>query len=266
MSRKRQTCILCGASIALVVCATTVILVSRAAPQTATGNNATQSRTPQRLRNLVLQPEAAAVNRRLGNRFRSDATQSVLTATLMLGANQQGVTMIRSQTDRGEKVELLVASRNLSWSEGDGIKATQSTATEAERLLVERLVSDSPDQFVLAQLRGASYQTIVRNLRPSDAGDDYAGPLWTIVRVNDPQTDTGIAPKSPWRLYYINSQSGLIDRIECEVDGQRVAASILQWTEQNGEKIPSHIRWTTNGQTLMEYQLTSFVQGPIVAD
>ena len=263
MSRKRQTCVLCGASLALVICVTSVILISRAAPNSLVfaDNSSAQSQKPRKLRNLVLQPEAAAVNRRLGNRFKPDRARSVLAATLTVGTNQQGVTIIRSQTESGERVELLLTGRSLTWTEGDGIKAAQSTATQAERLLVERLVSDSPDQFVLAQLRGASYQTIVRNLRPNDAGDDYAGPLWTMVRVNDPQTTAGLTPKSPSRLYYINSQSGLIDRIECEVDGQRVAASILQWTEQHGEKIPSHIRWTTNGQTLMEYQLTAFSQG-----
>jgi len=153
---------------------------------------------------------------------------------------------------------LLLAGRRFTWSESEGIKGTKESPTEPERLLVERLVFDSPDQFVLAQLRGASYQTIARNLRPTDAGDDYTGPLWTMVRIDDPQTGASASPKSSWRIYYINSGSGVIDRVECEVEGQKVEASILQWTEQNGEKVPSQIRWTSNAQTLMEYQLTSF--------
>ena len=262
MSRKWQTCVLCSASIALLCFVTSVILVSRASTKSSPppSENQTQTRSPRRLRNLRLQPEAAAMNRRLGNRFRSESASSVLAGNLTVGSNQQPVTIIRRQTDSGETVELFLTDRNFSWSEAEGVRETKDSATEAERLLVERLVFDSPDQFVLAQLRGAGYQTIVRNLRPVDAGDDYAGPLCTMVRVDDPQTIESASPKSRWRLYYINTQSGLIDRIECEVDGQRVAASILQWTEQNGEKVPSHIRWTTNGQTLMEYQLASFTQ------
>jgi hypothetical protein len=184
----------------------------------------------------------------------------VLAGNLTVDSNQQAVAIIRRQTDSGETVELLLPDRKLSWSEAEGVKGTKDLPTEAERLLIERLVFDSPDQFVLAQLRGASYQTIVRNLRPVDAADDYAGPLWTMVRIDDPQTVEGASPKSPWRLYYINSISGMIDRVECDVDGQRVAASFIQWTDQNGEKIPSHIKWTRNGQTLMEFQLTSFSQ------
>jgi hypothetical protein len=264
MSRRWQTCILCSASIALLVFATKLILVSRASTESErpTSNKLVQPQRPNKNRNLVLQPEAAAVNRRVGNRFRSTNARSVVVGTLTLGSNRQSVTIIRSQTDNGENVEVIFPGRTFSWSGAEGVKAIQdAAATEAEHLAVERLVFDSPDQFVLAQLRGASYQTIARNLRPIDAGDDYPGPLWTMVRVNDPQKVEAAAPKSLWRLYYINSISGLIDRIESDVDGQRTAASILQWTEQNGEKIPSHIRWTMNGQALMEYQLASFSQG-----
>ena len=261
MSRRWQTCILCGASLASLALAASVILVSRASTESATPNNGTQSRPPNRFRNLVLQPEAAALNRRIGNRFKSNNARSVLSGQLSVRNDRQLVTIVRSQTDSGENVELVLNGRKFTWSDIEGIKATSDSPTESERLLVERLIFDSPDQFVLAQLRGASYQTIVRNLRPTDAGDDYSGPLWTMVRVNDPQTDGSVAPTSPWRLYYINSNSGLIDRVVSDLGGENVEASIVQWTEHNGEKVPSHIRWTMNGQTLMEYQLTSFSQG-----
>jgi hypothetical protein len=263
MSRRWQTCILCIASFAMLVFATRLILVSGAStkPAKSTSNTPVPTQHPNKFRNLVLQPEAAAVNRRLGNRFKSANAQWVLVGQLTIGKDRLPLTIIRSQNERGENVEVTLSGRRFGWSDADGIKAIEGAAvTESERLAVERLVADSPDQFVLAQLRGASYQTIVRNLRPSDAGDDYTGPLWTMVRVDDPQSVEGVKPKSPWRLYFINSNSGLIDRIESDLDGQRVEASILQWTEQNGEKTPSHIRWTMNGRTLMEYQLTSFSQ------
>jgi hypothetical protein len=96
------------------------------------------------------------------------------------------------------------------------------------------------------QLRGASYYTVARSVRPADAPDGYDGPLWTIVRV--------------WRLYYINTATGLIDRIESEVEGQLIVAEISSWTEQDGEKLPAQIVWTRNGQTLMQYSLTNFSQ------
>lgn len=262
MSRRWQTCIWCGASIALLA-VTSVIVFSRASAESAAlANTQSQSQRRKKLRNLVLQPQAAAVNRKLGNRFKADNGRSVLVGTITIGSDRQPVTIIRSLTDTGETVELNLIGRKFMWTDAEGITVAQgAAAAEAQHLAVERLVFDSPDQFVLAQLRGASYQTVMRNLRPTNATDDYSGPLWDMVRVNDPQTNESAKPKSPWRLYFINSISGLIDRVESDLDGQRVEASILQWTEQNGEKMPSQIRWTMNGQTLMEFELNSASQG-----
>lgn len=260
MSRERQQFVFGGACLLIVVGAASVVLVNRASSKHPPlhGQESAQSRTPQKQRNLALQPEAAAVNRRLGNRFKSGRTQSVLSGTLTIGGNQQQATIIRRQTDSGETVEVVLPAGRLSWNEKEDIKASQGPAAESDHLLVERLVLDSPDQFVLAQLRGASYQTIFRNLRPTDAGDNYEGPIWTVVRVSEPQGPETSKRISLWRLYYINAATGLIDRVECEVNGQRIEVAILAWTEQNGEQIPSHIRWSTSGQPLMEYQLTAF--------
>jgi hypothetical protein len=261
MSREGQTFIFGSACLAIVVCATSVILISRAATKSPLqSEQSTQSRRPSKQRNLALQPEAVAVNRRLGNRFKSGGTQSVLSGKLTLGGNENQATIVRRQTESGETVEVVLPDRRFSWSETEGTKASQGATPDAERVLVERLVFDSPDQFVLAQLRGASYQTIFRNARPTDAGENYEGPIWTVVRISEPQPSETLTPTSRWRLYYINADTGLIDRIECEVDGQKIEADILKWSEHDGEQLPSHIRWTANGQTLMEYQLNAFSQ------
>ena len=180
MSRERKTLILGGASLMAVVCLTSAILNTSASTQPAliVKRGPAQSQARTRTRNLRLQPEAASVNRRLGNRFKlSGQAQSILSGTLTLSADQQPVTIIRRQIESGEVVEVLLAGRRITWSDAEGIKATPGTATEPERLLIERLVFDSSDQFVLAQLRGASYFTVMRNLRPNDAGENYSGPL-----------------------------------------------------------------------------------------
>ena len=58
-----------------------------------------------------------------------------------------------------------------------GPKQPQATRREASH--------DPPDQFVLAQLRGSSYYTVARNVRPAGATDGYAGPLWNVVRIDE---------------------------------------------------------------------------------
>lgn len=83
-------------------------------------------------------------------------------------------------------------------------------------------------------------------------------PLWNIVRVNDPEPDEARRPQCRWRLYYLNAVTSLIDRIESEVQGQRIVAEISGWTDHSGEQIPTQITWTRQGQTLMQFSLVNF--------
>jgi hypothetical protein len=222
-----------------------------------------QRAAPPTLRNLSLQPEALNMARRLGQRFSpARREKSILVGTLTIGSQRQAVQTLRTQTDDGEQVEIKIAGSlsALTWDAAQGALSSASRATGSDRELVERLVLDSPDQFVLAQLRGASYYTVARNVRPEGSGDNYSGPLWNIVRVDDPETDDLKRPQSRWRLHYVNASSGLIDRIVSDVEGQRIIAEFT-WTEVLGEKVPAQITWTRQGQTLMQYQLTTFAHG-----
>ncbi|HKR02639.1 MAG TPA: hypothetical protein VJT09_18315 [Pyrinomonadaceae bacterium] len=211
-------------------------------------------------RNLSLQPQAFTLSRRLGKRFSHAAReQSVLVGMLTTGPETKAVQVMRRQTDDGEQVEINLAGARgpLTWDAGQGAQGA-GEKTASDRDIIERLVLDSPDQFVLAQLRGASYRTIARNVGPEEGVDGYDGPLWDIVRIDDPQRDEQKRALSPWRLYYINTRTGLIDRIVSEIEGEKIEAALSGWTEVNGETFPSEIIWTRQGQTLMQFRLTNF--------
>ena len=264
MFRKWHTFVLCCVSTAVLAFATSVVLISRAStkPSRPSDNQQVQPQSPKKHRNLALQPEAFAVNRRLGNRFRSDTARSVVVGTVILGTEQQQpLSIVRSQTDSGESVELLLSGRSLTWSDAEGTRAGAASPTQQERLLVERMVFDSPDQFVLAQLRGASYFTMARNVRPDDAVDGIPAPAWTQVRVQERPDDQIPRLTSRWRIYYINSTTGLIDRIVSEWNGKMTETRILQWIEDRGEKFPAHISWLADGEVVMDYRL-NFVSHP----
>lgn len=263
MSATAKT-LVCALLIGLFACGATALLVTVSAGRITNyqPQKSTQARSAPGRRNLSLQPEAMKLARLLGKRFVSDNNStSALVGTLTIGSETRTIQMMRKQSEDGESVEIRVAgSPLLSWDGKQGALDTDQQATGSNRELIERLVFDSPDQFVLMQLRGASYYTVARSVRPVDATDGYNGPLWTIVRVDDPQRDEAKTATSRWRLYYINTATGLIDRIESEVDGQRIVAEISSWTEQGGEKLPAQIVWTRDGQTLMQYSLTNFSQ------
>src|SRR6201988_1420353 len=253
MSQKFCAPILIVACLIMVACVAGAVLISRAVSKPVSTQSLSQTLMTPTSRNLSLQPEAARVNRRLGNRFNSSAkTDTPVTGILRIGASQYSVTTIRHLDQSRELVDLLLPEKQLSWDETDGVKATASVLTRAERLLAERLILDTADHFVLAQLRGASYLTVARNLRPDDAGDDYKGPLWTVVRLSETQRSDDKGPLSAWRLYYINAATELIDRIVCELDGRRIETTI-QWAEQNGEQVPTGLKWTMQGETSKEF-------------
>jgi len=231
--------------------------------QATTAQASTQIQSVPTATHLSLQPEALQVARQLGSRFLARKnTTSVVNATLVIGSEPRAMQMRRTQARDGESVEIAVEGSPgpLTWNAKQGALTSGRERGPTERDLIERLVFDSPDQFVLMQFRGASYYTVARAVRPVDAPDGYEGPLWTIVRTDDPEQDEAKRPLSRWRLYYINTTTYLIDRIECEVQGQRIVAEISSWTEQNGEKLPAQIVWTRDGQTLMQYTLRSFSQ------
>ena len=224
--------------------------------QTAKGNNVNVSN----LGSLGRQPEALKLAKRIGGeRFKSRTGPSlIMQAVLRIDGDSEQVTIVRRQTDDGEQVEVAQGGgrASLAWAMESGPQSSgRGKITQAERALLERLTCDSADQFVLAQLRGASYSVVVRNLRPDDAGEDYTGPLWDVVRVDDPESEEQRRPLSTWRLYYINRTTGLIDKVVSEISGERVEAQFSDWTERNGEKFPASITWSRGGQPFMTFNL-----------
>ena len=259
MSRQR-TLILGVASLTVALCVTTAILYAGASPKSPVPPNtmSPQPRSEPRTRNLSLQPEAFRLSRRLGKRFTAKARGiTTTTGTLIVGTTQQTATIIRRQTDEGEWVDVVVSGQTFTWRDSEGVRGGPTSPNESERTLVEQLIFASPDQFILAQLRGASYYAVARNVRADVGGSDsYSGPLWDLIRVEEPGTEATRESRT-WRLYYINVQSGLIDKIVSEFGGVRIEATLLNWVDQAGEKVPSHIVWKRNEETVQEFQVTS---------
>ena len=212
--------------------------------------------------NLSLQPEAVKLSRRVhGGRFEAKKPRSVVLHGVLATANdKRNVQIKRYQTGAGEQVEVLVAGAQatLSWDARSGAHTSAATLDINDRTLLERLTLDSADQFIFAQLRGASYYIVARNVRPDDAPDNYSGPIWDVVRVDEPaQADDRQQPLSRWRLFYLNTATGLIDMIAYDSHGDRIEVNFADWTDQQGEKFPSSITWTSHGQTLLTFNLTA---------
>ncbi|HJT67969.1 MAG TPA: hypothetical protein VJ749_16035 [Pyrinomonadaceae bacterium] len=226
-----------------------------------TGPGATAGQSHQ-LSRISLQPQALNLARRLGKRFVGLASgRSLLRGSIITGAETRDVRISRWSTEAGEAVEVSLDGPHgpLNWMAHGGIVTPLPGASAADGEVVERLLADSPDRFVLAQLEGASYSTIARNVRPATASEGEEAPLWEVVRVDDPQPDKTGNAGSRWRLYYLNVRTGLIDRVVSQWRGETVEARFLDWTSYSGELVPARIMWDQAGHTLMEFRLTSFL-------
>ena len=212
-------------------------------------------------RNLSLQPEAAKLSARMGQRFiGSDSDVSVLIGEVSTNGTRVPVRVIRRQDKRGEAVEVTTNGKALAWSPSQNSKANRELS-EFERSLIEGVVFDSADAFVLAQLRGASYQVVARNVRADLGGaDNYDGPLWTVVRVGFSNADMETKPETPFRFYYINARTGLLDKVTSELHGEEVTAILDGWFTENGETFPSVVRWSIAGRQTMEFKVITFVR------
>ena len=216
---------------------------------------------------LSHQPEADRVRRVLGQRFLSAGRErTVLVGTLTIGTDRSIVRIIRTQSDDGEQIEMAIDSggSSMTWNPTEGARVDANRAVGTSRAIIERLALDSPDEFVLAQLRGASYSTVALRVMPKSAAgsEDYAGPTWDVVRVGEPDAGGPDATLSKARSFHINTSTGLIDRCFSQEDGETILAEISGWTDRLGEKVPTHITWTRNGQAIMELSLNSVSHGP----
>jgi hypothetical protein len=251
-----------AATISLLAFGVVAFILARtgAAEKTTSSPTNLQSSARGTSRNLSLQPEAFKLSRRLGYRFKSGESSATMVGTLTTGGTERSVNITRRQVPAGEDVIVGIAGEagTLAWNDVAGAQAIGTQLNEAQQTMLERVALDNPDQFVLAQLRGASYYTVARNVR-SDVGgsDNYNSPLWDVVRVDEPQTQGARRLTANSRLYYINVQTGLIDKIASESNGETIEADVLEWSEQTGNKFPSHILWKRGNETVQEFRLTS---------
>ena len=89
---------------------------------------------------------------------------------------------------------------------------------------------------------------------PAEAGDSesYAGPLWDLIRIAEPQRATANKPESEWRVFYINNATGLIDKVLYQEQGETITVDFSGWASRGGELAPGLTRWSRGGQVVME--------------
>jgi hypothetical protein len=203
------------------------------------------------------------MRRRLGKRFVEPGREvTVITGFLTIGSDRQPVRIVRSQDgEQGEQMSIAIGANpaSFAWSPNAGAVSNGNPLTDNEREIVERIALD---QFILAQTRGAGYYTIAHAVSAAEAGDSGGSvPVWDLIRIDEPQHGNFNKPGSVWRIYYINSSTGLIDRIFYQEQAEDVSVDLSAWTSRASELAPSLIRWTRGKTVVMELSLNNISYG-----
>jgi hypothetical protein len=225
----------------------------------------TKDKNPSFQSKLALQPEADRLRRRLGLRFLSPGREdTILSGLLTVGAVQSYVQIARMQDSGGEQVAVSLGGGkpDILWTSASGAVAAGLPVRGEDRAIIERIVLDSADQFIQAQMRGATYVTIGRRVRPEAAGSKlYSGPTWDVIMIIESATGGAEAPLSRARLYYINTATGLLDKVISKETGETIVAEFSGWTKVDGELDPRQITWRRNGQVIMQLTVDNFGHG-----
>jgi len=212
-----------------------------------------------------LQPEANRFRRRLGMRFVAQGKErTVLNGFLTIGGGKSHVQVKRDQDPAGEQVTISFAggASDIVWTGATGALADGAPVARDDKAVAERIVLDSADQFIQAQMRGASYLTMGRSVRPETADPEtYSGPTWDITIVTEPESAGNAAPLSRARVYYLNTATGLLDKVVSKENGETVVAEFSGWTNVYGELNPSRIQWSRNGKLIMEVTFNNIGHG-----
>ena len=173
-------------------------------------------------------------------------------------------------------------SGNLRYQEqgSDGIKtlATDTNTISAasgslafsDTDLVETLLNDSSDHFLVGQMTSAPTRFHGANYRMDNGKNpNYKGPWYDLYEVADQVFEpSGKARRI--KQYCLNSQTLLLERVRYKLTrggGQvRVEVLLTNWKQFQGQQYPTTIARTENGQPIFTVVITTAAAAPAATD
>lgn len=195
-----------------------------------------------------LQPEFRQALKVLGDRLEKPGKERlVLVGALSSSDNPQGMPIrafwelpgrLRIEMQKGQQLNVIVF---------DDIQPARSNGpldTKANDL-VETLFYDSAEHFFIGQTLGLATRTLGDYFRMDDGqSQDYSGPFYNVHEVRD-KIRSGSAEREQSKLYYLNSETLLIERVRYEI-------------RRRGRLVPVEVR-LANWGTIAEQQLPGLI-------
>ena len=138
--------------------------------------------------------------------------------------------------------------------DGEQAKASEQPLDTVERDLLETLVYGSAEHFFSTQMQGQATRFLGSRFRIDDGlSPDYDGPYYDVYKVAD-QIKTSLEPREQLRLYYLNSETLLLERACYELSRNgstvKVEEHIGGWTREQGQQVPRRIERFENGESV----------------
>lgn len=148
--------------------------------------------------------------------------------------------------------------------------ALGESLSDADRDMIETLIYDSADNFLLGQTQGLATRALGSRFRLDDGTDaNYDGPFYDIYQVMD-HVGTGSDVRQQSKLFYFNSDTQLLERVRYQIqrDGAavNVEIQITDWKRLNKQRVPSVITRLEDSKAVLTITISSVVIGPRLED
>ena len=204
----------------------------------------------------------------LGNRFESPTQgRTIMAATFTRSKGEpRQFTIIRELPDKLRIEETGLTTQRTLGHDGNRPWSRAGSLTAEDLRLIESIVRDSVEHFIAGQARGDATFHLGDMFRADDGSNqNYDGPFHDILRVDD-AFETPEGTKNRSTLFYLNSRTGLLEKIVYEREEGKIEVEFGEWIAIANQKTPGRIIWKENGSVTNQLVITQVAFSPIVQD
>jgi len=233
-----------------------------------------QTTTPVTISSQQLPPQLRGFLTKLGNRLTVPGQErAVMVGSLtryVAGAAQTSSVRVTTQLWGKARIDNLTAGTSIG-TNGAQLWASSGALSPDDAGLLETILNDDMGHFLYSIASGSGGRFLGARFRFDDGSTpNYIGPYYDVYTLSD-SVLTQNSPIDRWRVYCINSDLGLLDRVQYGPSVSGAAASgqttLTGWQVFQGQKFPTQIqRLASSGATVFSFTFSSISVGPSMAD
>lgn len=170
--------------------------------------------------------------------------------------------LMRLEEGAGGRLRVIGFDGGKGWVTGGQFSA-------AEQSVIETLVFDSAERLLLSQTQGAVTRFLGQRFRIDSGPVTRATVFYDIYQISD-QININSAPRIQPKLYYLNSDSQLLERVRYKIErgGRQIEVEVLlsNWWRADNQRLPGSITRLEDGEEILRLTINAATHGPRVND